>query len=159
MAIKGDEVLTHVTIGTNLQEKDAEFAEREKSLTADIEAAETKEEREAVEDAVNAFDTDLKAHEERKANLTETINTLRHELEALEAEPIPAPANVAAETKNERKMSMNIPLAELRKLPANCRAFDALPEANRAGIMADAKTKDFIANVRKLGRLSAPHRR
>jgi len=138
-----------------LQEKDAEFAEREKSLTADIEAAETKEEREAVEDAVNAFDTDLRAHEERKTSLNETINTLRHELEALEAEPIPAPANAAAETKNERKMSMNIPLAELRKLPANCRAFDALPEANRAGIMADAKTKEFIANVRKLGGVNA----
>lgn len=133
-----------------LEAKDAEFAAQGESLTADIEAAATKEEREAVEAAVSDYDTALAAHEEAKAQLSGSIKALEAELAALESQPLPAPAKAAAEPKNERMISMVPALTNIRKLPINCRAFDTLPEASQQSILADPETRKFIANVRAL---------
>lgn len=140
-----------------LQAKDAEFEQRESDLLASIDAAQTKEEREAVETAVSDFDAEQAAHEQAKTALSDSIKALEDELSALENRPMPAPAQAAAEIKTERMMTMTpmstgvIPgLASIRTLPMNARAFDALPQAQQQAIMADAGTKQFIANVRAL---------
>lgn len=133
-----------------LLEKDAGFKAKEDSLLADIEAAQTKEEREAVESAVDEFDADLKAHEQAKAELTASIEALESELSALEQQPLPAPAQPVAELKNERMNTMTQPMNGIRTLPMNARAFDSLPQASQQAIMADADTQKFIANVRAL---------
>ena len=140
-----------------LQAKDAEFEQRESDLLASIYAAQTKEEREAVEAAVSDFDTEQAAHEQAKAALSDSIKALEDELSDLENRPMPAQAQAAAENKTERMMSMNpmstgvMPgLASIRTLPKNARAFDSLPQAQQQAIMADAETKQFIANVRAL---------
>lgn len=133
-----------------LLEKDAGFKAKEDSLLADIEAAQTKEEREAVETAVDEFDAEVKAHEQAKAELTASIEALESELSALEQQPLPAPAQPVAELKNERMNTMTQPMNGIRTLPMNARAFDSLPQASQQAIMADADTQKFIANVRAL---------
>lgn len=140
-----------------LEAKDADFRAQEDELLADIDAAQTKEEREAVEAAADEYDNALADHNAAKAKLTESIAALENELSDLENKPMPAPAQAAAEYKTERMMSMNpmstgvMPgLASIRTLPMNARAFDSLPQAQQQAIMADAETKQFIANVRAL---------
>lgn len=137
-----------------LQAKDADYKAREESLAADIEAANTPEEREAVEAAVADYDKELQAHEEAKAKLTESIAALEKELNELE-KPLPAPAQTGAEPKKERMITTMAPLTNIRTLAMNCRAFDTLPEAKQQSIMADHKTKEFIANVRAMRGVNA----
>lgn len=132
-----------------LLEKDAGFKAREDELLADIEAAQTNEEREAVEAAVADYDKELAAHEAAKAKLSGDIDALEKELAELE-KPIPAPAKAGAENRNERMNTMTQPMNGIRTLPMNARAFDSLPQASQQAIMADADTQKFIANVRAL---------
>jgi len=141
-----------------LLEKDAGFKAREDELLADIEAAQTKEEREAVEAAVADYDKELAAHEAAKAKLSGDIEALEKELAELE-KPMPAPAKTGAENKNERMINPMIQtmnsnvlpgLAAIRSLPMNCRAFDSLPQAHAQSILADDKVKTFLANVRAM---------
>ena len=63
-----------------LQAKDADFTAREESLTADIMAAQTEEERQAVEAAATAFDTDQAAHDSAKAAIVADIQAAQTEL-------------------------------------------------------------------------------
>ena len=65
--VLGNRINTMNTSLQELQAKDADFAAREESLRADIMAAQTEEERHAVDAAVTAFDTDQAAHESAKA--------------------------------------------------------------------------------------------
>ena len=109
-----------------LQEKDAEFDAREASLREDIEAAQTEEERQAVEAAVEAFDAELDAHRSAKAQLVNSIQALTVEVETLEQNQTPpAPAAAAAEHKEERIETTMTPMSSLniRSLPMAQRAF------------------------------------
>lgn len=141
-----------------LLEKDAGFKAKEDELLADIESAQTKEEREAVESAVDEFDAEVKAHEQAKAELTASIEALESELSALEQQPLPAPAQPVAELKNERMNTMTqtmtsnvLPgLAAIRSLPVGCRAFDSLPQARAQSILDDSTVKTFLSNVRAM---------
>lgn len=131
-----------------LQAKDAAFAEREKSLTADIQTAQTKEEREAVEAAAAAYDAEIAAHEAAKASIAGDIEAMEAELAELEKTP-PAPAQAGAEHHNERMNTAMIPATlDIRAMPMNKRVFDALPLDRRQAIVAQADVKTFLANVR-----------
>ena len=135
-----------------LQAKDADFRAREESLTADIEAAQTKEEREAVEAAVADYDKELTAHEEAKEKLSGSIEALERELSELE-QPLPAPAKAGAETKNERMINAMISIpTNIRTLAAGIRVLDVLPQASQQAIMADPETTQFLANVKDLAK-------
>jgi len=137
-----------------LEAKDADFRAQEDELLADIDAAQTKEEREAVEAAADEYDKALADHNAAKAQLTESIAALEKELDELE-KPMPAPAKAGAEKHNERMIPMPSVMTDIRKLPINCRAFDTLPEASQKSIMADPETQKFIANVRALRTVNA----
>lgn len=137
-----------------LEAKDADFRAQEDELLADIDAAQTQEEREAVEAAADEYDKALADHNAAKAQLTESIAALEKELDELE-KPMPAPAKAGAEKHNERMIPMPSVMTDIRKLPINCRAFDTLPEASQKTIMADPETQKFIANVRALRTVNA----
>lgn len=130
-----------------LQEQDEIFAAREAELTNDIGEAQTKEERETVEAAVEKFDSEHAAHEAAKAELQSKISGYQAELETIEAQTPPAPAQTAAEPNNERDDSPMITI-NIRSLPMSVRAFDALPLAQRQKITAREDVKGFLAQLR-----------
>ena len=138
-----------------LQGKDADFKAREESLLADIDAAQTKEEREAVESAVSAFDAEFETHEKAKAALSDSITALENELSALEQKPLPVPANAGAENNRERMNTMLPANLDIRALPMSCRAFDALPLDQRKSIVAQEDVQNFLAQLRDFSKARA----
>ena len=137
-----------------LQAKDADFTAREESLTADIMAAQTEEERQAVEAAATAFDTDLAAHESAMAAIVADIQAAQTELAGIEEQQTPpAPAAAPeAEHNNERMTTTMIPQTsvQIRHLPLTQRAFDALPMAQRNEIVAQEDVQTFFAKLRSM---------
>ena len=138
-----------------LEAKDENFLAREAELTASIGEAKTKEEREAVEAAVDAYDAERSAHDNAKAALTGEISALEAELAELENNDPPAPTvEAAAEHKERTKTAMNYPV-DIRALPMTQRAFDALPVAQRQEIVENPKVQEFLASFRQAGRVKA----
>lgn len=141
-----------------LQAMDETFATRETELTSDISEAKTKEERETVEAAVEAFDTEHSAHEAAKTELQNKISSYQAELESIEAQTPPAPAKAAAEPKTERMTTAmtSIPATlNIRALPMNQRAFDALPMEQRQAIVAQDDVQKFFAQLRNFAKVNA----
>lgn len=137
-----------------LQAKDADFAAREEALMADIQAAQTEEERQAVDAAVSAYDTDQAAHESAKAAIITDIQAAQTELAGIEEKQTP-PAQAAApeaEHNNERMTTTMIPQTsvQIRHLPLTQRAFDALPMAQRNEIVAQEDVQNFFAKLRSM---------
>lgn len=138
-----------------LQQKDAAFAEREKSLTDDIQTAQTKEEREAVEAAAAEYDAEFAAHEAAKASLAGDIEAMEAELAELE-KPLPAPAQAAAEHHHERMNTAMIPSTlNIRAMPMNQRVFDALPLERRQAIVAQDDVQAFFGQLRSYAKVNA----
>lgn len=79
-----------------LRAKSDEFATREADLEKSIEEAKTDEERSAVEEAVNQFETEKENHTEAVGNLEREVQELEDEIKAEEekqaTEPTPEPA-------------------------------------------------------------------
>ena len=141
-----------------LQEQDEIFAARETELTNDIGEAQTKEERETVEAAVEKFDSEHAAHEAAKAELLSKISGYQAELETIEAQTPPAPAQAAAEPNKERMIPMPfaIPAAlNIRALPMTQRVFDALPLEQRQSIVAQDDVQKFFAQLRSYAKVNA----
>ena len=129
-----------------LEAKDADLEARQAELTADIQAASTEEERKVVEEAVTAFDAEAEAHESTKAALSAEISALQTRLDELEHNDPPAP-QAGAEHHQER-MNTDMNTIDIRALPMNKRAFDALPMAKRQEIVAREDVKTFLAQLR-----------
>lgn len=128
-----------------LIKKDEEFATREAELESAIREAESEEEQAAVEDEVNKFDSEKTAHEDAKAGLTREIEELEKELAETEAN---APDLRSKEPKKEeRKERMNI---NIRSLPRNQRAFEALPVETRDAILHQEDVKAFLGQLRSM---------
>lgn len=124
-------------------ERSAEaFETREAELAADIEAAQTDEERQVVEEAVESFET------ERNQNQTEQ-ETLRGEISALEeeirqAEETARQARSGAAGREERKDEKSMEINQTRT------AFFGMTIQQRDAFMARQDVKDFLAQVRNL---------
>lgn len=141
-----------------LQAQDATFATREADLTNDIAEAKTKEDREVVEAAVEKFDTEKAAHEAAKAELLSQISGYQSELETIEAQTPPAPAQAAAEHNKERMNAMPFALPatlNIRALPKSQRVFDALPLEQRQAIVAQDDVQKFFAQLRSYAKVNA----
>lgn len=130
-----------------LREKDSEFETREADITAAIEEATTDEEREAVSAEVEAFDADKTAHEE-------AVNALTREIEEMETELAEAERSVPnlqpEKGKTERRSEDMHITTNIRVLPMNQRAFDALPFEQRSAILAQDDVKAFLAELRSM---------
>lgn len=129
-----------------LRQKDAEFQAREAQLEEAIDEAETQEEQDSVAAEVEKFDGEKAAHEEAKNALTQEIEGLEADLAAAEAE---APTRSSHEPKKER-METKMTEINIRALPRNQRAFDALPMDRRTAILAQDDTKAFLVQLRSM---------
>lgn len=128
-----------------LRAKDTEFETREAELETAIAETETDEQRDAVSAEVDAFDADKAAHESAKDALVRKIDELENEL-ADEERKAPAPKTPERSEKVERSNSnMNI---NIRSLPMNTRAFDAIPAEQRNAILAQDDVKQFLSELR-----------
>lgn len=131
-----------------LRKKDQDFSTREAELEKSIEEAETEEEQKVIEDEVEKFDKEKTEHEGEKAKLETEIGDLEAELEASEIEP---PEVDARSTKNKAKVRTNMKVEmNIRSLPMNKRAFDALPNDMRESIINREDVKNFLANIRSM---------
>ena len=131
-----------------LREKDKEFETREAELTRSIEEAETEEDQALVDDEIDKFTQEKEEHEGAEKTLEDEIRELERELEETEKE-LPAPETKETERGGMRNMQIR---ANIRELPMNVRAFDALTREERASIVASDEVQQFLAEVRSVGK-------
>ena len=129
-----------------LRAKDTEFSTREAELEAAIQEAETEEQEQAVAEEVEKYDADKAAHEEAKEALAREIEGLETELAAAEAAaPTRSNPKPVVERTDAHMTEINI-----RSLPMNRRAFDALPMERRDAIAAQKDVQEFLGQLRSM---------
>lgn len=120
-----------------LREKDEDFQTREAELEAAIEEAETQEQQTAVEEAVNAYETDKAAHEQSKNTLVGEIAQLETELEETEKDtPVHGKTGTEKEERKDEKMNN-----------ANTKFF-GMTMQERDAFFANQDVKEFLGKVR-----------
>ena len=130
-----------------LEEKDSGFATREAELEAAIEEAVSVEEQQTVNEQVEQFEMEKNAHEVAKSALTEEIAQLEDELREEEEKHPARNMRTNEPMRMERGVSMEI---DIRSLPKNKRAFDALPMETRQTIINRQDVKEFLAQLRSM---------
>lgn len=128
--------------------KDADFATREAELETAIGEATTEEEQTTVTEQVEAFETEKKEHEEAKTALEEEIAGLEEELAAAETDPPQDRSFQIPEMRERRERTMPTMNINIRSLPMNVRAFDALPMERREQIVKRPEVKAFLDKLR-----------
>ena len=126
-----------------LREKDQEFETREKELETAIGEAVTDEEKQTVSEEVETFDTEKASHDEAKSALETEIEGLEQELAEIERKKPDVKTPEKTERRDGKMAGINI-----RSLPMNQRAFDALPMENRAAILEREDMKSFLVQIR-----------
>lgn len=126
--------------------KDAEFERREEELISAIDEAKTDEEKTTVEEMVEAFDKEKATHEELKSLLEGEIRDIEGELLEITKNP---PENKRNEIRKEVK-KMPFENINIRALPKNVRAFDALPMERREAIVRQEDVKAFLTRLREI---------
>lgn len=129
-----------------LETRDSEFSTREAELETAIQEAETSEQEQAVSEEIDHFEEEKTTHEEAKTALNREIQGLEADLAAAEA-AAPQPDNT--HTHAER-MNANMPNIQIRSLPMNQRAFDALPLEQRSAMVAQEDVKTFFTQLRSM---------
>ena len=134
-----------------LEEKDAEFVTREAELEAAINEVEpgNQEQEAAVTAEIEKFENERTSHQDQKQALTEEVQHMEDELEELERS---APKPQKNDPKHGEKVrgDMHMENINIRALPRNQRAFDALSGERRAAILAQEDTKTFLAQLRSM---------
>ena len=134
----------------SLREKDKDFETREAELTRSIEEADTEEDQALVDDEIEKFTREKEEHEEAEKNLEDEIRELEQELEEVEKEP-PAPQPEDGRDKRGGVRNMQI-RANIRELPMNVRAFDALTREERTAIVETDEVQQFLSEIRAMGK-------
>lgn len=133
-----------------IRAKDAEFLRREAELETAISEAEDDAQQTAVGEEVDKFDADKKAHDAAKAALETEISDMEAELAGIEQNE-PA-RDVAASTVTRTNNKEETTMINIRSLPMNQRAFDALPMEQRQSIVKQGDVQQFFAEIRAMGR-------
>lgn len=133
-----------------LREKDKDFETREAELTRSIEEADTEEDQALVDDEIEKFTREKEEHEEAEKNLEDEIRELEQETEEVEKEP-PAPQPEGERDKRGGVKNMQI-RANIRELPMNVRAFDALTREERTAIVETDEVQQFLSEIRAMGK-------
>lgn len=132
-----------------LRAKDADFEKRESELAGAIEEVSTDEEKEAMETEVDQFDADRAAHDQAKAALESEIADLENQLGELERSSEPKTENRSKDKTERRTINVKHSI-NIRKLPENQYAFDALPMEERTAIVAQQDVQDFLQRMRSM---------
>lgn len=114
-----------------------ELTKRESELAADIEAAQTDEEKAAVEAAVEAFETDKAANTEREAALAAEISSIESEISQLEEKQ-----NRSAEPGSEPERKVDFTMSEMR--------FAAMSYEQRKAFVKLEEVKNFLTQIRAM---------
>lgn len=130
-----------------LRAKDADFLTREAELESAINEAETAEQEQAVSEEVEKFDADKKAHEDAKSTLSREIEGLESDLSELENE---VPDLKEERNKKTERTVYHMNEINIRSLPINKRAFDALSMEQRKSIVEREDTKEFLTQLRSM---------
>ena len=128
-----------------LEERDAEFTTREAELETAINEVEpgNAEQEAAVNAEIEKFDADKQEHESAKQTLSADIERLEGELEDIERDAPKPKTPEKTEMRGAKMEKINI-----RALPMNRRAFDALSMEQRNAIVAQDDVKTFLAQLR-----------
>lgn len=134
-----------------LEEKDAEFVTREAALEAAINEVEpgNQEQEAAVTAEIEKFENERTTHQDQKQALTEEVQHMENELEELERSA-PKPQKNDPEHGEKVRGDMHMETINIRALPRNQRAFDALSGERRAAILAQEDTKTFLTQLRSM---------
>lgn len=134
-----------------LEEKDAEFVTREAALESVINEVEpgNQEQEAAVTAEIEKFENERTAHGDQKKALTEEVQRMESELEELERSA-PKPQKNGPEHGEKVRGELHMENINIRALPRNQRAFDALSGERRAAILAQEDTKTFLAQLRSM---------
>ncbi len=134
-----------------LTAKDAEFETRSAEIEKAIGEATTDEEQKAVEEAMTKYTEDLDAHNAEKEKLSAEIEGLEKDLEDAEKDQPETKGEPEPKKKDERNdFTMNT--INIRSLPMNVRAFDALPKEQRDAIVAQPDVQTFFSELRNAAR-------
>lgn len=134
-----------------LTAKDAEFETRSAEIEKAIGEATTDEEQSAVEEAMTKYTEDLDAHNAEKEKLSAEIEGLEKDLEDAEKDQSGQNGEPEPKKKDERNdFTMNT--INIRSLPMNVRAFDALPKEQRDAIVAQPDVQTFFSELRNAAR-------
>lgn len=134
-----------------LEEKDAEFVTREAELEAAINEVEpgNQDQEAAVTAEIEKFENERTAHKDKKQALTEEVQHMEDELEELERSA-PKPQKNGPEHGEKARGELHMENINIRALPRNQRAFDALSGERRAAILAQEDTKTFLTQLRSM---------
>ena len=121
-----------------LRQKDASFATREAELEAAIAEAETEEQETAVNEAIEAFNSEKSAHETAVQTLEGEITALENDLAAAEA------AEPAAPNAEHTERGNNI-------MHENRTKFFNMTMQERDAFVGRKSIKDWLQRVRELG--------
>lgn len=128
-----------------LRSKDADFVKREEDLEAAINEAETDEEKAAVEEEVEKFETEKAEHEEAKANLEQEVGELENELTETEKANEPEPDPAGEERTNETRIETR---EEFKMNARAARVFAKVEKAALDNMMQRDDVKAYISSVR-----------
>lgn len=135
-----------------LERESENFQERESAIEVAIGEVEPGniEQEAAVTAEIEQFEADKANHDEKVEALRADIAALEAELEELERNAPKPPAKMEKkENTNERGAIMPAEI-NIRSLPMNRRAFDALPMERRNAIVADPGVQDFFTRLRSM---------
>lgn len=134
-----------------LEEKDAEFVTREAALESAINEVEpgNQEQEAAVTAEIEKFENERTAQQDQKQALTEEVQRMEDELEELERSA-PKPQKNDPEHGEKVRGELHMENINIRAMPLNQRAFDALSAERRAVILAQEDTKTFLAQLRSM---------
>lgn len=134
-----------------LEEKDAEFVTREAALESAINEVEpgNQEQEAAVTAEIEKFENERTAQQDQKQALTEEVQRMEDELEELERSA-PKPQKNDPEHGEKVRGELHMENINIRAMPRNQRAFDALSAERRAVILAQEDTKTFLAQLRSM---------
>jgi HK97 family phage major capsid protein len=131
--------------------KDSEFETRSAEIEKAIGEAKTEDEQKAVEEALEKYTEEEAAHNEEKEKLSAEIKGLEKDLEDAEKDQ-PEPKVEPEPKKKDERNDFTMNTINIRSLPMNVRAFDALPKEQRDAIVAQPDVQTFFAELRNASR-------
>ena len=134
-----------------LREKDAGFEAREAELETAILEVESDEQRDAMSSEIETFEQERSAHSEAVQALENALEELRSQLSEEETRTAETGRGPRAEHPAENERSNNtMPTYNIRSLPMNQRAFEAIPAEQRTAILARPEVTDFLSRMRSM---------
>lgn len=135
------------TLLEELRAKDADFEKREAELETAIAEAETEEAEQTVSEEIDKYNGEKEAHERAKREASEAIARMEEELNVIEKE---VPVRSSEKEPKRERTEMHMKNVNIRSLPLNKRAFDALSDEQRTAITQCEDVKQFLTRLREM---------